>query len=809
MTRLDQTTVENLLSRVQKPGRYMGRELNVIVKENAPFRMALSYPDLYEVGMANNGLRILYDIVNAMPEAACERVFAAADDFESALRESGTPLFTLETFTPLRDLDIIGFNVSHELLCTNILQILDLGGVPLRAGDRRDGDPVVIAGGEAVSNPFPLADFIDAFYIGDGEEGIREIVMAAAGAKKEGAGREGMIGRIGAIGGVLVPSRGGVSGGGPAVRRRVYRGRELADPPRPLVPNIRIAQERIVIEVTRGCGNFCNFCHAGFWDLPYRRYDYHAITDRILEIADNTGYNEVTLSSLSISDYPDLAPLVNAVLPPLTARGISVSFPSLRVDTATLPIIEQISELRRASLTFAVESASEQIRARANKSVFLEDLLDIVRHVFARGWKVIKLYFMIGLPGSEEYDEAADIIGLLKEIQRAGGRGVDINVTVSPFVPKPHTPFQRERQMGRDYFNETVRRIKNGLPRSVRIKNHDLESSILEAVIARGDSRLGGVIEAAYRDGCRFDSWDEFFRYDVWEKNLDALMPGWNGTLGLRREGPLPWDGIETGFERLLEKRSEASYACAPPRKRAERPGGEVDMAPLEEARRLFARRFETAGRMRIRFAKTGMMRFIPHIDFMEIVKRALRMVGAPVAMTQGFNKRERISAGFPAPLGIESESELVDIDLYEDADEGLADRLNAHLPGGIAAVEARIIDTKASIMAETRVVEYRVSADREELAGTIIGGLESRPGFNKRTKKNERAVQFESVVHSHDTDPGGGLIIRLFTGSDDSVRIDEVVRVLCGLREGYPGVVRILKTAQFRISEGRLDLIR
>ncbi len=815
MTRLDPSTIEKLLSRVQKPARYMGRELNVIVRDEARFRMALSYPDLYEVGMSNNGLRILYDIVNAVPGAACERVFAAADDFADALREDGVPLFTLETYTPLRELDIIGFNLSHELLCTNVLQILDLGGVPLRRRDRGEGMPIVIAGGEAVSNPFPMGDFIDAFFIGDGEEGIREIVTAALAAKEAGLGRVETIGRIAAVDGVLLPFRyefscggtGIADSGGPTVRKRVYRGTDLVDPVKPLVPGIRIAQERIVIEATRGCSNFCNFCHAGFYDLPYRCYDHRAIAARILDIARNTGYNEVTLSSLSISDYPHLAPLINDVLPDLTAMGVSVSFPSLRVDTATLPLIEQVSDLRRASLTFAVESASEQVRARANKRIFMQDLVEIVRHVYARGWKVIKLYFMIGLPGSGEYDEAEEIIALLKEIHRVGGRKLDINVTVSPFVPKPHTPFQREPQRGRDYFEETVRRIKRGLPRSVTIKNHDVEASIIEGVLARGDSRLGEVIERSYRGGCRFDSWDEHFRYDIWKRTLDEVLPGWEERLERPLEGPLTWRFVQTGFEGLVEKRAAASAACAPLRERLRQPREAIDAARLKEAKRRFSLRYEVTGRIRVRFTKTGMMRFIPHIDFMEIVKRALRMADAPVAMSQGFNKRERLSAGFPTPLGIESEAELVDIDLCGDIGGDFTARVSACLPGGIEAAGVRAIDIRsASLMAMTGVIEYRVTAASG--TGAITGGLAARPDFVKHGKRTERNAPCDMVVHSYELEEGNSVLLRLFAGSEDSVRIDDVVKTLavaaCQSMQG----LRIIKTAQYNLTDGKLKML-
>ncbi len=817
MVQLDQKIIESLLSRVQKPGRYMGRELNVIVKHDARLRMALSYPDLYEVGMSNNGLRILYDIVNAIPGAACERVFAVEADFENALREAGVPLFTLETYTPLHELDLVGFNVSHELLCTNVLQILDLGGIPLRRADREEGAPIVIAGGEAVSNPFPLADFIDVFFVGDGEEGIAEIAHAVLAAKAEGLGRRETLERISRVEGVLLPGRYTFSydgcavskAEGPPVRKRVYRGLGLTDPVRPLVPNIRIAQERIVIELTRGCSNFCNFCHAGFYDLPYRCYDFNAAAERIDKIVRNTGYNEVTLSSLSISDYPKLTGLINRVLPGLTERGISVAFPSLRVDRETLPVIEQISEVRRASLTFAVESASDAIRARANKKVVLQDLIDIVKHVYGRGWKVIKLYFMIGLPGCEEQDEAEGIIELLKHIFTIGGKRMDINVTVSPFVPKPHTPFQRERQMGRDYFESTVLRIKRGLPRSIKIKNHDVKASIIEGVLTRGDARLGAVIERSYSEGCRFDSWEEHFSFDIWRKNLDELLPGWEACLGRKDERLLPWSFAVTGFEGMTERLAGSEAREVGRRERPHREGDEIDAARIQEARKAFEQRFSVMKRVRLCLAKTGMMRFIPHNDFMEIVKRALRMADAPVAMTQGFNKRERMSAGFPLPLGIESEAELVDIELFDDIDDGLLERLNGSLPGGISASGIGFIDEWVSIMALTGVVEYRVTDMTGDTIGTMARGLGAGVEFIKRTGKGEKRLTGTEVVHSHALVDDRTLLLRLYTGSEQSVRIDDAVRNLASIDGPLPVDIRIMKTAQYRKTEGGIEVIR
>ena len=382
-------------------------------------------------------------------------------------------------------------------------------------------------------------------------------------------------------------------------------------------------------------------------------------------------------------------------------------------------------------------------------------------------------------------------------------------MTVSPFVPKPHTPFQRERQMGRDYFESTVLRIKRGLPRSIKIKNHDVKASIIEGVLARGDARLGAVIERSYRDGCRFDSWEEQFRFDIWQRNLDGLLPGWEACLGRLDENVFPWSFAVTGFEGMTERLAGSEAREVGRRERQRREGEEIDAARIREARKAFERRFAVVKRVRLRLAKTGMMRFIPHNDFMEIVKRALRMADAPVAMTQGFNKRERMSAGFPLPLGIESEAELVDIELFDDIGEGFLERMNARLPGGIAAAEVRGIDEWVSIMALTGVVEYRLTDATGDAIGTMARSLGAGGDFIKHTGKVEKRFTFPEVVHSYELVDDRSIIIRLYTGSEQSVRIDDAVRNLTNSDGPLPVTIRIVKTAQYRKTEGGLEVIR
>lgn len=803
---VDVNRIEKLLCRVQKPARYRGGELNSIVKERAVFRMAISYPDMYEVGMSNNGIRILYDRVNREEGVACERVFAAAPDFENLLRSENIPLYTLETFTPLCELDLVGFNLSHELLATNVLQILDLGGIPLSRRERADADPLVIAGGSAASNPFPYADFFDAFFIGDGEDGMIDIIRAIIEAKEAGESRSGILDRLATVDGVLVPSRYTFSYDGCRITeikgavaaKRVYHG-EPSDPVKPIIPSMRITQDRAVVELTRGCRNLCRYCHAGYYDLPYRKSDCTLLKNRIGEILKNTGYGELTLSSLSVSDYRDLVPLLNGVLPALTADGISISLPSLRVDRDTLPLIERLSDVRKTSLTFAVESGSVHIRSMSGKTVSTEELLDIIGHVFRRGWKVIKLYFMMGLPGCEDpgEDEAEGILSLLREIARIGGKGRDINVMLSPFVPKVHTPFERERQMPSDYFYHLVDRVRGGAPRCAKIKYHDISASILEGVLARGDERLGPVILRTYREGVRFDSWNEYFRPAVWFRNLDEIMPGWRDYLGERSpDDILPWSVVSTGFETVVN--AENSRRHMPPVKRTtRRPPETLDTAALDRAMDEFSGRYLVTSKVRLCLTKKGAARFISHLDFAEVVRRALRMAGVPVAYTQGFNKHERISYGYPVPLGIESESELCDVELYRNVDPVDLSMLTDCMPDGITAVACSVPRDKGSLMAAVKGIEYHVTISDQQIYTAIQHVIADMSERIIHVEDKKKDLPLDRVIMRADVCADSGFTFLLSAGSEDSIRIDTLLRILAG-RDDFYEWAHITKTAQY-----------
>lgn len=835
MKKLKKDVINQLVFDLRKPARYIGCELNQIRKNNPLIKMAVSYPDLYELGMSNNGIKILYDIANKASDVSCERVFAVPEDFENKIRKMNLPLYTLETYTPLNELDFIGFNVAYELLYTNILQIIDLGQIPVYSKNRSGSHPIIIAGGESVSNPLPLIDFIDAFFIGDGEEGIIDILDIFRTSKKESLSREDTLNLLYNINGIFIPaktlfpaaqfSQENLSNGTnlptntinsgntllKTIKKRTVKSKGLHNPLNPVIPNMKITQERLVIEVTRGCKNLCNFCHAGYYELPYRHINPDILKTQILQLTNNPHYSEITLSSLSISDYRYLVKLLNQILPHLIDKGISISLPSLKVDKRTLPIIEQISDLRKTSLTFAVESGCNEIRNIANKKLNIDDILSIAEHVFSKGWNRLKLYFMIGLPGCEEYDEAEPIIELLRQLRNIGGKKRDLNVTISPFVPKPHTPFQWEKQMGPEYLLEMITKIRKSVPRQIAIKAHDVRASLLEGILARGDEKLNKVIYNSYLDGCRLDSWKENFHFNIWEKNLD-IIPRWHEYMAAKDKiKPLPWQFISTGFERVINLQKDR-INTEPCRIREKPYEDTLDKAAISHSMNKFSRKYDVKNRVRIKLSKRDFAKYISHLDFIAVIIRGLRQIEAPLSFTQGFNKREKISMGFPLPVGIESICELCDIEMYEDTNiDTLIKNLSGKFPEGIEAMNAEYLDKKDSLMKITCAADFEIDTEDRTLIDKLIYNLEHRKDFIKKIKNVEKTVPFDAAVLYYDTneettdtvEKRKKITIRLSVGSENSVRIDDAVLTLAETEYHDFYKLRITKVRQYSEQNG------
>jgi radical SAM family uncharacterized protein len=562
-----------ILPRVRKPGRYTGGELNQVLKDwdQIDVHVALAFPDIYDLGMSNLGLAILYDILNQLDDVYAERVYLPWVDMEAAMREEGIPLYSLESKHPISQFDLLGLSLPYETLYTNTLNLLDLAGIPMRSAERTEKDPLVIAGGHAAHNPEPMADFIDAFVIGEGEEVIVEIVRAYQRWKSSGGSRMDLLQSLAGIWGVYVPDLyrvnyledGTIShvesldqaARMPVIKRIVPR---LGKPvTRFIVPYIDITHNRIPIEIMRGCTRGCRFCQAGMITRPVRERSVDEILDAIEEGIEQTGFEEVGLLSLSSSDYDEIVPLVQSVSDRFTGQNVKISLPSLRIESVSVDLMDALQgQSSRSGFTLAPEAATERMREIINKPVSTAQLLETAREIYSRGWKTIKLYFMIGHP-SETLDDVQAIAELCKAVLAEGraviGKRARVHAGVSTFVPKPHTPFQwvpcdtiEQIQAKQQLLRREVRGA------GLKLNWNNPQETMLEAWLARGDRRMGEVIFEAWRAGAKFDAWQEHFDYSSWLQAFEAA--GLDPAFYTHRERPidetLPWDHIDVGVKK-------------------------------------------------------------------------------------------------------------------------------------------------------------------------------------------------------------------------------------------------------------------
>jgi radical SAM family uncharacterized protein len=570
--------LEQILRKVQKPGRYTGGEWNSVIKDwhTIETKVALAFPDIYDLGMSNLGLAILYDILNRQPDILAERVYAPWTDMETAMREAGLPLFSLETRHPLSEFDIIGFSLPYEQLYTNLLNMLDLAGIPLLAGERGADWPLVIAGGSACYNPEPMADFIDAFVIGDGEEIILELLRAYQEWQRENDSRqrEDLLRRLAGITGVYVPRLYNVRYEGEKVAAVAPKGSEAALPvvkrlvpvlPPPttrlIVPFVDIVHNRAAVEIQRGCTRGCRFCRAGMVYRPLRERPLAEVLSAIDEIVGQTGYEEISLLSLSSSDYSHIADLLRAVVQRHGDKHLSISLPALRIESFSVELAEMLRGGRATGFTFAPEAATGRIRNIINKPIPDEELLAVADEVFRRKWRTIKLYFMIGHP-TETLEDVRAIAELAKRVHRVGkkyhGRKAQVNVSISTFVPQPHTPFQWVPLAAEDEIRakqELLRRELRGP--GLKLSWNDPQETWLEALLARGDRRLGPAIHRAWQLGAKFDAWGEHFKPEAWRQALaqSGLDAAFYTVRPRSTDEIFPWDHINTGVRKqfLLE----------------------------------------------------------------------------------------------------------------------------------------------------------------------------------------------------------------------------------------------------------------
>jgi radical SAM family uncharacterized protein/radical SAM-linked protein len=709
-----------ILPLISAPARYVGGEKNAVRKrpDDVRLRFALAFPDVYEVAMSHVGLDILYNILNTREDIAAERVFAPWPDMERHMRAKGLPLASIESSIPIQAFDILGFSLQYELSYTNVLNMLDLAGIPLWACDRKDGYPLVIAGGPGTSNPEPVADFFDAILVGDGEEAVVEICDTVLEAKQRRRSQRSLLDALSHIPGVyvpaffrpaydktekigrIIPQRENYT----HVTRRILPDLDRAPyPTAPVVPWVKTVHDRLSLEIARGCKRGCRFCHAGFIYRPYRERRPERVYSLIQEALDATGYEEVSFLSLSSGDYGCMEPLLHRVMDHCQRRNIALSFPSLRVETLKPEMLRQIRRVRKTGFTLAPEAATTRLRRVINKEMDEGILLEAARNLYREGWNLIKLYFMIGLP-TETDEDVEEIIDLTRRVLQQGKgcrRPPRLNVSVSTFVPKPHTPFQWERQLTLSETEERQQILRRGLrKKGIRFKWHDARMSLLEGVFSRGDRRLSRVLQTAFTLGCRFDGWGELFQWALWCKAFENNQISMDSYIqGKALSETLPWAHIQSGVhddflraERVRSREEKGTVTC---RKECRACGlcheQEVQVTSWETFDKTFRVPEALASgpteprRVRLTFEKVGPSRFIGHLDMTKAFHRAARRAGIRLRYSQGFHPTPRMSFARAQPLGLESLCEEMEWDLENGTDQDrLPESVNDQLPEGL-----------------------------------------------------------------------------------------------------------------------------
>ncbi|MFQ3548347.1 MAG: TIGR03960 family B12-binding radical SAM protein [Armatimonadota bacterium] len=814
---MPETTIKNkiykLLPKIEKPARYAGGELNSVIKpkDEIECRIALAFPDTYDVGMSNLGLKILYSVINNQTGLAAERVFCPDIDMHKLMRESSIPLYTLETFTPLSECNILAFSIAYEMCYTTVLEMMDMSNIPIKSCMRTDKHPIVIAGGHCATNPEPMVDFIDAFVIGDGEDVILEIANVVRNNKDS---RETAISKLAEIEGVYVPA---VHRDKENIRiegRRVASLENALFPDSMIVPFTETVHDRVALEIMRGCTRGCRFCQAGMITRPVRERSLSELIKQADKLLSSTGHEEISLVSLSSADYSQIDTLVKTLTDRYEKDRVGISLPSLRADAKCVNLAADIQRVRKSGLTFAPEAGTQKLRDVINKNVSERDLLDAVAAAVKQGWQRLKLYFMIGLPTETEEDilGIADLVRKVISVGIENGKFITLNVTISPFVPKPHTPFQWRGMTNTEELEQKIALLRPKLKgKNILLSWHDPYPTKIEALLARGSSELGKVIEKVWQEGGMLEQ--DHFKRERWENacreigvDIDKEV-----TKTIPYDEKLPWDHISVGVSKDFlireDKNAELGIITEDCREGCCGCGINIvtkDICPPNPTKLDFEqykieekiRSNEPVKQIMLTFEKNDLARWLGHLDILRIFEKAVRISRIPVMYSEGYNPRIKMSIMSALPLGVTGSSEYLSLTLTDDVDNfDLIRRLNKSLPAGLRILEAREITLgrKPNVPIASEFEVY-LDDDRENdielLQSSIFNLLEKDTIIIERISKGKKKqIDIRKGIKNISIyEEDKNTIIRLMLlHKDFTVKPMEVIDIL---KKSYPELV-------------------
>ena len=823
--------------------------------------MALAFPDVYEIGMSYLGLTILYHVINRIPNCVAERAFAPWVDAEEVMRKETIPLFSMETHTPLKEFDVVGFSLTYELNYATVLNMLDLAEIPVYSSQRDKEHPLIIAGGPSAMNPEPMAEFFDLFALGDAEEMIEEILETIQQGKKEKTSKQELLLELSKIPGVYVPQLYEVKYNSENRFEKIVP--KLSDVPEkikvrtisqlkseyypsaPMVPFLETIHDRLTIEIMRGCPRKCRFCAATIAYHPKRERPVEEIVKQAESGIASSGWDEISLLSLSTTDYSKLPELAKTLSQKFYSKRVSISLPSLRPNSFSLELAQLLARVKKPGLTFAPEAGTVRLRNAIGKSLNEQDLLNTAKVAFTSGWKLIKLYFMIGLP-TEREEDLKGIADLLKKILRLGketGRGANLNVTISPFTPKPHIPFQWEKLEDTDSLQRKIHYLKvNSRRGGLHLKFRNPQVSYLEGILSRGDRRICSVIFSAWKKGAKLDGWTEHFNYQFWREAFSesGIDPDYYAQ-EKDPDVPLPWDHIDKGIRKeFLKKERDRAYAFQDePFQEGKYPSGEVkvsDFIPQEGLQKVLAPSEESStipfssygrkkkrrplspaltvarSRVRLKWSKSEEVRFTSHLDVGRTFERTIRRSGIPIAYSEGFHPHQKIAFAPPLPLGFVSDAEYLDIQLTEPYTSTVLSRLNQALPSGFKFLEGKPIlgksDSLSSII-NLAFYEVRLEIPLNQTERMIESTLDEKNLWVKRISKQQlKEVDIRRQIMKLECESFDDQVVlkmHLGLGSDGHARPGEILVYGFGLEEGKVAGLLFKRTGLFVVKDKQI----